>query len=238
MPGLTEDSPLRLASDRLKDRPINSNSLHDGRTERLFCAARVTSLVLILCFMFAFWGCAAAPGGKPKQVAPPDTSMAVGLVDTSVFLNGQIGKILFSRTSPQADLWNADTDPQGYFWSKLPSGTYRLERVLVSDSSGKKVFEWVSPSEEETVEFEVADHGTVVFVGPFKFIPAWKETKASAGTMTVISLGNKVGIDRVEKLTEKEVLSWLLRNRTYQSSSERDAIRLRMNQIAAQVGSD
>ena len=156
----------------------------------------------IVFFTLILAGCASSPSERPRQIMPDD-SIVVGHIDKgTMFTGAHLARIVFRQTGPEAEQgkgsWDFKTDGKGYFWSIIPPGSYRLDRILYTTWFGIEVAEVDSPKEGRgEIDFELPGGRSVLYVGSYKLIP-------------VVRL-NSVHIGRSEKPTEQEVLSWLVR---------------------------
>jgi len=186
---------------------------------------RIRLSLKAVCLVLALVACASTQGEKPR---PLGGSIVVGFVDTSVLPRGHVGSAVFARTDTPGGPWELGFGVDGYFWGRLPSGgTFRLERISVHDPSDKSSSaELASPSDQES--FDVPGQGGVFFLGAFKLEATLEKTRTTMGGTAIFIFSNAIGIQRVEKPTEKEALSWLLKTVGSDDPAAQDSIRKRL----------
>ena len=174
--------------------------------------------------VLAVVSCASTQSERPTNLG---TSVVVGFVDTSILLHRYLGRVAFRRVDPRGGLWELAFGADGYFWGRLPSGTFHLERISLydpSDESSKTELE--SSSDERS--FDVPGPGSVLFLGAFKLDATLQKTRTTMGGTAIFIFSNAIDIRRVEKPTEKEALSWLLKKLGDDDQAARDSIRNRL----------
>ena len=183
---------------------------------------RISFLLMATSLALAAVGCAST-----RSDSNLGTSLAVGFVDTSVLLHRHHGSAAFRQADPRGVLWELSFGEDGYFWGRLPSGKYRLERISVydpSDPSSKTELD--TPPQEKS--FDVSGQGNAFFLGAFKLDVTLQKTRTTMGGTAIFIFSNAIGIRRVEKPTEKEALSWLLKKLGDDDPAARDSIRKRL----------
>jgi len=183
---------------------------------------RISFLLLVTYSALAVVGCASTQSDRHLG-----SSVVIGFVDTSILLHRCLGSAAFRQSDPRGGLWGLGLGADGYFWGRLPSGTFRLERISVYDPSDPNSrTELDAPPEEKS--FEVSGQGNAFFLGAFKLEATLQKTRTTMGGTAIFIFSNAIGIRRVEKPTEKEALSWVLNKLGHDDPKARDSIRKRL----------
>jgi hypothetical protein len=189
--------------------------------KRCVFLARISFLLKV-----TFLALVAASCASTQSDSHLGTSLVVGVVDTSV-LHRHLGSATFRRADPPGGFWELGFGVDGYFWGRLPSGEYRLERISLYDPSDPRSrTELGSPLDEKS--FDITGHGGAFFLGAFKLDVTLEKTRTTMGGAAIFIFSNAIGIQRVEKPTEKEALSWLLKKLGDDDPAARDSIRKRL----------
>ncbi len=177
--------------------------------------------------ILAVAGCSSTQQEKPR---PVDSSLIVGFVDTSVFVNRYRGSVVLRQTNPRGELWSLTLGADGYFWGYLPSGTFRLEQISVYDPSDRSSITRLDlPTNEK--DFSLSGQSNAFFFGAFKLDAALEKTRTTMGGVAIFILTNAITIRRVGNPTEKEALSSLLKKLGDHDQAAQDSIRKRLAEI-------